>query len=202
LLTILVGLWYAFWELNQPEPLYGNQPLSYWMARMADPATAAQASSVLREMGPEALPTLTDALHTRSSVASDFAYSVCVKLKLAPERNYDAPNIRATAAYLLGQMGKAAAPAVPDLVEALADQDALVRLKSIRSLAQIGEPSVPELSEALGRPEPEIRFGAAKALGAMGPRARSATNALTLCLNDSQPHVRQAATQALAAIRK
>jgi len=138
LFTLFVGVWFAVWRLNRPEPIYGDQPLSYWMTRMADPTTSVQASSVLREMGPEALPVLVDALHTRSSRASDFAYHVAVKVKLAPERVYDAPNIRATAAYLLGQMRTNAAPAVPDLIEALGDSDPLVRFKAIRALSQIG----------------------------------------------------------------
>jgi HEAT repeat protein len=202
LFTLFVGVWFAAWRLNQPEPIYGDQPLSYWMTRMADPTTSIEASSVLREMGPEALPVLVDALHTRSSRASDFAYIIAAKVRLAPERTYDAPNIRATAAYLLGQMRTNATPAVPDLIEALGDKDALVRLKSIRALAQIGEPSLNSLTNALVRPESLVRFGSVKALGSMGTRARSAAPALTVCLNDSQADVRQAATQALVAIRK
>ncbi len=202
LLVIFVALWSAFWELNKPEPTYGNQPLSYWMERMADPATASHASSVLREMGPEALPALLDALHTKSTTFSEFFYHCAVKLKLAAPRNYDAANVRATAAYLLGQMGKDAAPAAPDLVRALADEDAAVRVKAIRAVSQIGEPAVTDLTEALTHRETVVRFGAAKALGAIGKPAKSAALALTVCLNDSQPNVRAAASEALAAIQK
>jgi hypothetical protein len=202
LLTIFIALWFAFWELNKPEPTYGNQPLSYWMERMADPTTASHASSVLREMGPEALPALLDALRTRPTVFSEFFYNAAVKLKLAAPRSYDAANIRATAAYLLGQMGKDAAPAAPDLVRALADEDAAVRVRVIRAIGQIGEPAVTDLTEALSHRETVVRFGAAKALGAIGRPAKSAAPALTVCLNDSQANVRAAAGEALAAIQK
>src|SRR4051812_3424398 len=95
------ALWVGLRALNRPEPIYSDQPLSYWMERMADPATATYASSVLNEMGPEAVPALIDALHTNPSKLSDFVYSSAVRVRLAPQRNYDAPNIRATAAYLL-----------------------------------------------------------------------------------------------------
>ena len=202
LFAVFIALWGVLWRFNRPEPTYAGQPLSYWMTRMTDPETSVEASSVLREMGPEALPTLVEALHTRSSRAGDFAYGLAERVKLAAPRIYDAPNVRATAAFLLGQMGTNAAPAVADLVEGLGDADALVRLRAIRALAQIGEPSVGSLTNALASPDPTVRFGAVRALGTMGPRAKHAAPALTVCLNDSQENVRQAATQALAAIRK
>ena len=167
LLGVFVLTSAALWKLNRPEPIHANQPLSYWMARMADPATSAQASSVLTELGPEAIPTLVDALHTRSSPTMDFVHDAAAKIKLAAPRTYDAPNIRATAAFLLGQLGTNAAPAVPHLVESLGDKDPIVQVKAIRALAQIGEPAVPELSRGLTHPEPAIRFGAAKALAAI-----------------------------------
>src|SRR5688500_122563 len=132
LLTLFVAVWYVFWVWNRPEPMYSNEPLSYWMTKLADPATAEQAAVVLRDMGPEALPTLTDALHVNDSAAAVAAYDFVAKLNLAPKRVYDSPEIRGTAAYLLGQMGTNAAPAVPDLIETLDDEDAHVRNRAAR----------------------------------------------------------------------
>ena len=98
LFLAFLGVWYLYWALNRPEPSYSNEPLSVWMTRMADPATAAHAASVLRDMGPEALPTLMDALHVKTSAKSEAAYDFMAKLHLAPTRIYDSPEIRATAA--------------------------------------------------------------------------------------------------------
>lgn len=202
LLIAFVGLWYAFWELNQPEPVYSNEPLSTWMARMADPATAAQAANVLREMGPEAVPTLVDALHENTSPRTEAAYQLVARLNLAPRRPYDAPNIRATAAYLLGQMGTNAAPAVPDLVQTLGDPDAHVRVRAGRALSQIGAPAVTILMAALAHEEATVRIGAAKALGLIGRDARVAEQALLQRTNDARLEVREAAARAVDEIRK
>jgi HEAT repeat protein len=200
LFCLFVALWFGLRALNRPEPTYSDQPLSYWMERMADPATATYASSVLNEMGPEAVPALIHALHTDSSTLSDFVYSSAVRVRLAPQRNYDAPNIRATAAYLLGQLGRAAAPAADDLTKALDDPDALVRVRSIRALSQIGEPALPYLIPALENPAPLARSGAAKAIGGIKTRPRSAVPALLRALSDPQLSVREAAFQSLAQI--
>lgn len=167
LLIIFIALWYILWEFNRREPVYSNEPLSTWMVRMNDPATAAHAAKVLRDMGPEALPTLIDALNVRSSRTADATYDFVAKLNLAPQRVYDSPNIRATAAYLLGQMGTNAAPAVPDLIEALDDEDAYVRIRATRALSQIGEPAVTNLLAALTHRDELVRSNAAKALAAI-----------------------------------
>ena len=167
LLIIFVSLWYILWELNRREPVYSNEPLSTWMVRMNDPATAAQAAIVLRDMGPEGLPTLVDALHVHTSPTSELAYDFIAKLNLAPKRVYDSPNIRATAAYLLGQMGTNAAPAVPDLIETLHDEDAYVRMRAVRALSQIGAPAVTNLTTALTHRDELVRTNAAKALAAI-----------------------------------
>jgi len=46
--------------------------------------------------------------------------------------------VRLSAVDSLGDMGRAAAPAVPALIEALADEDASVRGKAAWSLARVG----------------------------------------------------------------
>lgn len=201
---ILFGLFLALWiglaALNRPEPSYADQPLSYWLDRMANENTAAHASTVLREMGPEAVPALQAALRTRESILIDSIHAGAVRLKLAGPRSYDAPNVRATAAYLLGQLGETAGPAVPDLVNALDDADPMVRYRAIRTLSKVGMIAGPDLAQALQSPEPIVRYGAAKALGGMGAKARYTAGALMNCLSDPQANVREAAFHALAQI--
>ena len=202
LFLVFLGVWYLYWVLNRPEPMYSNEPLSYWMTKLSDPATAEQAAIVLRDMGPEGLPTLRDALHVNDSATTVKAYDFVAKLNLAPKRVYDSPEIRGTAAYLLGQMGTNAAPAVPDLIETLDDSDAHVRIRAGRALMKIGTPAVTNLTVALGHSEPLVRLGAAKTLGGIGPEAKYAEGALAKMTNDASADVRQAAARALNEIRK
>ena len=200
LFLVFLALWFGLRAFNRPEPVYSDQPLSYWLERLSDEKTSAHASAVLNEMGPEALPALVDALRTDSSPLIDTIYAVCIKVHLAAPRHYDAPNIRATAAYLLGQMGEAASPATEYLVKALGDEDPFVRFKAERALSKIGMVAGPELVKTLDDREPIVRYGAAKALGGMGAQARYAVPALLRKLDDPQSNVRVAAFQALAQI--
>jgi HEAT repeat protein len=179
LFAVFVMLWIPLWMANRPEPIYSEQPLSYWLERMSNPATASQAMSVVSEMGPEALPALVEALRTDSSQFRDFVYASAVRVRLAPPRRYDAPSIRATAAYLLGQMGVAAAGASDDLIKALDDDDAIVRFRASRALAQIGVPALPELVEAMtNSPSKMVRKLSVQTMGRMGPVAKRAAPAL------------------------
>lgn len=197
---MFLGLWLTLTAFNRPEPHYADQPLSYWLERLAQESTAAQASSVLNEMGPEAIPALIAALHTRRSPVRDSFHAAAARVNLAAPRSYDAPNVRATSAYLLGQLREAGRPAVPDLVQCLGDEDPMVRYRSIRALSKIGMVAAPDLAEALRDREPVVRYGAAKALGGMGNEARYSAGALMNALNDPQANVREAAFQALAQI--
>jgi len=179
LFAFFLLLWFPLWKINQPEPSYADQPLSYWMERMSDPATAARASSIVSEMGPEALPALIEALRTDSTRAEDIIYSVAERLHLAPPRHYDAPNIRATAAYILGQMGVAAGSATPHLVKALEDSDTMVAFRASRALAQIGVPALPVLLEAVtNSPSLHVRKLSLQSLARMGPVAKRAAPSL------------------------
>ncbi len=200
LLGLFAFLWIILRAVNRPELTYAEQPLSYWMERMGNERTAAHAASVLNEMGPEAVPALVEALASQSSWAKDLLYEGAVRAHLAPPRTYDAPNIRATAAYLLGQMGSDAAPAAPALVNALGDEDSLVRFKASRALSRIGLDAVTPLIIALDSPESVVRYGAARALGAMGSHAKYAAPSLMRALRDPQANVRDAAFYALAQI--
>jgi HEAT repeat protein len=85
-----------------------------------------------------------------------------------------APMQRSRAAYVLAELGAAAAPAVPALRRALADEDAAVRYAAIWALSEIGpeaSTAIPELrdradEDAVG----DVRWIAAKALRKLGVR--------------------------------
>lgn len=151
-------------SLLRPEPVYSEQPLSYWVERLADPATAANAAGVIGEMGPEAVPVLREALRKQPTRLGTVGYEAAVFVKLAAPRRYAPEEIRATAAYVLGQMGREAMEATDDLVEALSDDDPHVRRRAAWALTKIGRPAAPALERALTNSEPVVRIGAAKAL--------------------------------------
>ena len=105
---------------------------------------------------------------------------------LADQLNDDDPYQAATAAQALAKMGHAAAPAIGDLIEALADtRDAGITPKyfpvpreivgscAANALAAIGSPAVPALADALGTRDEGVRLRAMSALRAIGAPAKS-----------------------------
>ncbi len=104
----------------------------------ADETTVRNALDALVTLGPAAVPRLVDALKHEK--------------------------LRGQVAYILGQMGPAAAPAAPALAKLIADKDERVALEAAIALAKIGpgaKDAVPALTEALGQAEnPEfLRHG-------------------------------------------
>jgi HEAT repeat protein len=75
------------------------------------------------------------------------------------------PNMRFYAAQSLGQFGREAQPAVPDLVTSLKDESPMVRMGAAYALGEIRSPdAVPALQEAAKDSEKEVRDAAAFAL--------------------------------------
>jgi HEAT repeat protein len=77
------------------------------------------------------------------------------------------PNMRYYAAQSLGSFGPEAKAAVPDLIEALKDENRTVRMGAGYALAEIGPAAaaaVPALQEAARDPEKEVRDAAEYAL--------------------------------------
>lgn len=86
----------------------------------------------------------------------------------------DAPMQRSRAAYVLAELGAAAAPAIPALRRALADEDAAVRYAAIWALSEIGPDAAVALPDLRSRAEEDdvgdVRWIAAKALRKLGVR--------------------------------
>src|SRR5262245_9763145 len=75
------------------------------------------------------------------------------------------PNMRYYAAQSLGQFGSEAASAVPDLITALKDEHAMVRMGAAYALGEIGSAdAVPALQEASKDGEKQVRDAAAHAI--------------------------------------
>ncbi|CAE7179247.1 ILA [Symbiodinium microadriaticum] len=117
-----------------------------------------------------------------------------------------------TAAEAVGSIGREAKAAVlPELLKALNDSRAYVRLRASKALWSMGEAvkeAVPELTKALNDSDLHVRYNAARTLASIGRGAREAVPKLVMTLNDSElrgeidPSVRIAAAEALGAIGK
>lgn len=118
--------------------------------------------------------------------------------------------VRRTAVYGLGQMGPAAAPAVPRLIAMTGDEPAWeVRWLAVRALGWLGdlaESAVPTLLPMLRSASDTLRAEAVASLGSIGvggvaaPYASQVVAGLTGALADTLSHVRRAAIAALGSL--
>ena len=113
-------------------------------------------------------------------------------------------NVRASAAYALGEMGPVAAEAVDALVALLTDESEEVRRHGTSALGMIKVPTlktVPALVEVLENPEDtDLAFFAAQALTRIGPDATEAVPALREALMSESAYVRGFSSEALSRI--
>ncbi len=113
-------------------------------------------------------------------------------------------NVRASAAYALGEMGPVAAEAVDGLIALLTDESEEVRRHATSALGMIKEPvskTVPALVRVLGDPEDtDLAFFAAQALTRIGPDATEAVPALQEALVSESAYVRGFSSEALSRI--
>jgi HEAT repeat protein/flagellar basal body rod protein FlgG len=104
------------------------------------------------------------------------------------------------AARALGQLGKAAASAVPALVHALGHSQVHVRLQAADALGRMGpaaRDAVPDLVRALRDAQPEVRWRAAASIGMIGAGDSGCGEALAELLRDQDEVVRDRAAEAL-----
>lgn len=131
---------------------------------------------------------------------------------LASDRD---PRLRRIAAERLGKYGAAAAPAVPQLVAALADngvparaaddplrgKDEPVCLAAVAALVSIGQPAVDALVNEVGSDNRVVRVLAIRTLGDIGPTAKAALATLEKSAAASDTTESAAAKTAIAKIR-
>jgi HEAT repeat protein len=172
----------------------------------------------LGDIGPEAAPALTELVRAAVDcdegvrrAASQVLARVDPSWAVAPATRRALPAVidglrselpwvsRAAEALLL-RVGR---PAVPALLEVLADWEAEGhRRTALRLLSQLGPSAAeaaPALADVLGSSDPEFRLAAAEALARLGAGAAPALPALIRSLSDWSPPVRRSAAKALAA---
>src|SRR5262249_44039023 len=104
----------------------------------------------------------------------------------------------------LGLIGRDAEGAVPALIDAL--NDWALRRDAAEALAKIGLPAVPALLQALANPDWDVRRAAEQALRRIEPDwledpwAQASVPALIQALADKHVHVRRAAVETLGRI--
>ncbi|MBI3850320.1 MAG: HEAT repeat domain-containing protein [Verrucomicrobia bacterium] len=129
-----------------------------------DDELAYDAMSVLREIGPTAVPPLVAALANENNV------------------------VRAQAATSLADFGFDARHVVPALIRSLKDEDAVVRSRAASSLALVGNPAtaVPALIKYLEVETNDARFSTLAALAHLGTNAKPAAPLLVKMMESNR----------------
>ncbi len=143
----------------------------------ADEATVRSALDAMASLGAQAVPRLVGALKFEKA--------------------------RARVAYILGQIGPAAAPATEELAKLIADKNPRVSEEAVLALAKIGpaaKAAVPALTKAFQGGQGSDDYAIAYALGKIGPDAAAAAAALTAALGSSDSSLAVACAWALGQI--
>ena len=160
------------------EPTYHGRTLAEWgaVAKEKDSRKRIEAASILKVIGPEAVPALAGLLKDKEA------------------------SVRAAAALGLRLMGTEAEAAIPALTGSLRDKDEEVRSTAASALAIIGPTGIRVLAKSLDDKGREVWRAAAVALGRIGPAAKTAVPALTKLLQDEDELSHTDAAWALAQI--
>jgi HEAT repeat protein len=98
-------------------------------------------------------------------------------------------------------MGTDAAPAADALAAAMEDPDEAVRSKAAEALVAQGGQALPQLTAKLKSPQAEVRKLAIYSLIALGAAAKPAESAVSECLQDADPQVKELAELAIRRLR-
>ncbi len=197
-----------------PEPAFQGQPLSFWMAQLAQHQSA-EAAQAVRTLGPAALKHL---LHTvQGDPWSDLGAVKALQLlgqearpTLLKAMHDPSDTVRLNALRAIGRLPLEDwdwSVLLPRLRRSLIDLNGEIVFEALSQLETSGtaaQDAIPELISVLQRPPLEedglsdaIRQRSATLLGDFGPYAEPAVPALKTLLSDSLPCTRQRAALAL-----
>lgn len=191
----------AIWP-EPAEPFHGDKTLRQWLevrssGNIRDLTDDAQAA--IRAMGTNALPSLVSMVSKRDSILR-------LELRAWAGKN---PNLRKWIRISNGErlrgaagleaLGPMAAPAIPELIPLLGDEQ--TAYPAALALGAIGEIAVPELVQCLTNANTRLRVSAVQAINFMHG-AEEAIPSLLTCLTDPEPDVRFIAAIALGDMRK
>ncbi|MUG95287.1 HEAT repeat domain-containing protein [Scytonema sp. UIC 10036] len=152
--------------------------ISSYIEQLKNPQQRSAAIDDLVTVGKPAIPALITALQDRD------------------------PQVRASAAIILGQMGPNAGEAAPAILQAIGDKDPAVRSSAVQAIQKIGKQAyVPHLIAGLDSTKSWERYNASHGLRAMGKDAAPAVPALIRKLQDEEDHwMRVSAASTLGSI--
>jgi HEAT repeat protein len=139
----------ALVDLDPPPEI--SRPIIKRAMAEASPETVDAVMNVLAKLGEKVVPRLIEALKVE--------------------------DMRFRAATIIARIGPPAKPAVPALIDALADEDSQTRNEVLFALGAVGpdaEAAVPAITKALDDPDINVRYAACYALGKIGPSAAAA----------------------------
>jgi len=202
-LVLIASLWLLTRTLgNYDDPLYAGKSLDYWLTRLrsGDIAASNEAVSVVAS---RIIPQLTSTILQDTNDSSLRLFLIDALNGLPGVWiNFSPASARRTgAASSIGQLGPAAKPAVPALIQALQGDDPSIHKAAISALGKIqSDPDVviPLLIRCLD--DPSVNDEAATALANYGPLARAAVPKLIPLLQAPDDDARLAARKALLKI--
>lgn len=194
-----VSLW-ALARVHPEDMRLRREAIETLVARLkdADPFVRAAAARALASLPPTPeimVPAMEKLLDGADETTSRYALDALATIG-APAvprliKALEHEKLRAEVAYVLGQIGPAAAPATESLVGLLDDEGCDVGNEAVHALAKIGpgaKGAVAALVRAAQKPECPVRHAAVYALGKIGPDASEAEPVLlSLVKGSDQP---------------
>lgn len=197
------AIWFMAYPSPPGEPVWQGKELSQWLTecKSDNPRDLTEsAQKAIRAMGTNALPFLLNMVATTDSRAKMKLRAWAGKGSII--RKWTTPShyiSRISAAAGFEALGKEAAPAAPELIKMLNDEQ--TEYPAVLALGAIGQPAVPLLVQTLTNRSAWTRMGAVQALNFMHG-AEDAIPDLLRCLDDPEPAVRGGAVIALGDMRK
>ena len=205
---VLIGALLYYWLSR--EPVYRSKPASYWVDQFAKAPLHngnVNADLAILQFGPDVIPILISTLKKKEEPLTDLYAKVWPKIPIVIRKWFTPPaqkpspaQYRASAAKMLGRLGKFGSPATRGLKKALKDKVAEVRLNAAYALWRIdprnGTTVLPVLMQ-LHESATDLRYYTSRYLGLIGPDAKVALPLLVKSLGDADSDVRANAAKSI-----
>jgi len=178
----------ALLEAIHGEPCRDGRPMSYWIKELESPTYRARYDAITNvgDIGVparEAIPTLVRLAHQGHIALRSWAINqglghMGVAGVPAVRPFLGQPELRTVAVVTLGEMGRIASGAIPDLLPLLHDKTWWTRVQVCRALRSMGpaaREALPALHSALGDSDPRCRAAILEAMQAIATDPADAT---------------------------
>lgn len=179
-LGFAVGIGLLANAFRKPPIAVNGRTLTEWLADLdaSDKNARLAAEQTITFAGSNAVQTLRDILNRKDSFLLSTYRKIGPQLPRWAQRQLhllikpaDFDMHRKRAAQGLGLIGPAAAPAIPDLINAIADRSPMVRLAAVHALSRMGKDALPPLAQALKTAPQDARLHILSILSEHGSEA-------------------------------